>query len=185
MADSTETVHILSDPKFESIVFDDIHEKGKRFIEIVTRRSKVLSDSLRRQQEFDNSFPHPERQFPFEFEFELTEQTDDEEEFYRPGATITNVKAETLYGDPVQFENGDTLLSIQDDVSNTTVLAPADAFMALFRHASDSQHGGIAKPLTLVVGRGAEVLDIASYYRFNRGYPWGDSALGAFFEHVA
>jgi hypothetical protein len=183
LAGSTEGLDILSDPRFESVILDEPllpNEEQRQPLEIIAHRSEALSESLKRQQQFDLLFRNPQHQYPYELEFELSEEDDDQIGFMRPGVKISDVEAQTLHGDAIQIKEGDVLLA----VNKTPVFAPADAYMALHQHASDFANGGIAVPLNYTVRRGAEILEIPSYYRFNRSYPWDDTAVSAFFNSL-
>lgn len=179
-----DEIFLLTDPLFHDAVLrnegaeNNDEEAG---YELIREKALNLYESLHRQKRFEETFK-VDSDYPFKFEFLMTD--DPETGFMYLGVTITDVLSHTLHGDEIQLRAGDILLGIgSGDKPVTPVFAPADSYVTLHEHALDTENGGIINPLTFIVMRNGELLQIQSYYIFNPNFSWDDvSAVRAFFE---
>jgi hypothetical protein len=183
-AKTDDEIHLLTDPLFhdailrnEGVNYDE-EEKG---YELIREKAVQLYDSLHRQKRFEETFK-TESDYPFKFEFGITDEA--EYGFMYLGVTLTEVLSHTLHGDEIQLKTGDVLIGIgSGDDPVTPIFAPADAYVALHEFALDSENGGITNPLTFIVMRNGELLQVQSYYIFNPNFMWDDVSAGrAFLE---
>lgn len=183
-AKADDEVHVLTDPLFHDAILrndgaePDDEETG---YELIREKAVNLYDSLHRQKKFEETFK-TESDVPFMFEFGMTD--DAESGFMYLGVTLTEVLPQTLHGDEIQLRSGDVLIGIgSGDAPVTPIYAPADAYIALHEHGIDTENGGITNPLTFIVMRNSELLQVQSYYLFNPNFPWDDVSAGrAFLE---
>ena len=183
-AKADDEVHVLTDPLFHDAILRndgaelDDEETG---YELIREKAVNLYDSLRRQKKFEETFK-AESDVPFTFEFGMTD--DAESGFMYLGVTLTQVLPQTLHGDEIQLKPGDVLIGIASgDAPVTPIYASADAYIVLHEHGVDTEKGGITNPLTFIVMRNGELLQVQSYYLFNPNFPWDDVSAGrAFFE---
>lgn len=184
-AAADEELHILTVPLFHDAILRnegaEVANEEEGFA-LIREKAANLFESLHRQKRFEETFKS-EKDFPFAFEFNMKD--DDEHGFMYLGVTLTDVRSHTLHGDEIKLRNGDMLIGVgSGEEPVTPVYAPADAYLALHEHALDTEKGGITKPLTFVVMREKELLQIESYYLFNPAFDWEEiSAVRAFFEN--
>lgn len=181
-----EEIHILTDELFHNAILlnegAEVANEEEGF-ELIREKATNLSESLHRQKRFEETFKS-EKDFPFAFEFNMTD--DNEQGFMYIGVTLSNVRSHTLHGDEIQLRNGDVLIGIgSGEEPVTPIYAPADAYIALHEHGLDAENGGITKPLTFVVMRENELLQIESYFLFNPAFDWEEVSAGrAFVENA-
>lgn len=165
-----EASFIASDPIFQQSLFNKFTLGGKGNEEefYAEHKKNILSleAAIKRQMAFHKSFPDPERNYPFQPEFEIV----DENGPLQGGVLIKNVDKETIFGDENLLEDGDILISISGSDGITEIYSAECVYQAIYAHGMTQETGGIKNPLSYVVIRHDQVLEINSYYLFNPYY---------------
>ncbi len=185
-AKAGEEIYILTDPLFHDAVLRNegaaIQTEDEGF-ELIREKASTLHESLRRQKLFEETFKS-EKDFPFAFEFSMTDAPD-ERGFMYLGVTLTGVRSHTLHGDEIQLRDGDLLVGLGlGEGPVTPIFSPADAYTVLHEHGTNMENGGVTKPLHFLVARSNEVLEVESFFLFNPGFDWpdteGEALVGGF-----
>ncbi|MFK7832109.1 MAG: hypothetical protein AB8B52_02420 [Winogradskyella sp.] len=158
----SESTHVIYDNEFSEFINLRGINEIKQIIDSISSFSKVLSNSIQAQFEFNKMFPEPAQDFPFHLGLEL----EDMNGYNQPGIEIKNVIHKfSIDGGSVPLKKHDLITAL----NGAPIFSFGDLYYHLWLHGN-SLNKGIEFPLEVLVQRNDSILLLKTSYYFNQDY---------------